>query len=307
MRIFLFLLGLLVPTVYSDWALVHSASPVLLTEPKSNFHRVDNETSLLEWGTQSDALRAVPRPNNSASTALDGILSDEDSDRFWADHFGKSVMHVPAKVPATVFEGERYTKLVEDFIEGGQEDVELMAHPLIRQVQPVIQVMKQGTPQQIQVQSAFQAASLLEKGNSLIVNNIQNLGLSSSDAEPLTQLMLRLTKWNFPDLGVNMYMGGPGSSALDPHTDKTDTIILQVSGHKTWRLCVPTPNKMDQKVINSQDLSPADLSQLGDLRKAMKEGCATYSKDVFSAMENCQTIEMKQGDFLYVPKVNTKA
>ena len=60
MRIFLFLLGLLVPTVYSDWALVHSASPVLLTEPKSNFHRVDNETSLLEWGTQSDALRAVP-------------------------------------------------------------------------------------------------------------------------------------------------------------------------------------------------------------------------------------------------------
>jgi ribosomal protein L16 Arg81 hydroxylase len=105
-------------------------------------------------------------------------------------------------------------------------------------------VTNQGTDVNITIASEAQAEALLRGGHSVVVQQLHN---AHGPSEALDDLMGGLVQFGLPGINVNAYLAVGGFSALKPHSDTTDALILHVSGSKSWRLCVPVANHDETK------------------------------------------------------------
>eukprot|EP00730_Choanoeca_flexa_P007844 TRINITY_DN12401_c0_g1_i6.p1 TRINITY_DN12401_c0_g1~~TRINITY_DN12401_c0_g1_i6.p1 ORF type:complete len:2361 (+),score=333.61 TRINITY_DN12401_c0_g1_i6:340-7422(+) len=136
---------------------------------------------------------------------------------------------------------------------------------------------------QTALDSQDNALELFEQGHSFVI--------SFGDSTPLTQAIASV----FPTtVTMNAYITPPKSQALDPHTDRYDVFIIQLSGTKTWTTCVPQPEASD-------GMTDADKAQLAELQRESIDGCTSYTKRNLDNM-TCDTLIMQPGNVLYMPK-----
>ena len=102
-------------------------------------------------------------------------------------------------------------------------------------------------------------------------------------------------------VSANVYVSGPKGSALKPHTDRYDTLILQLRGSKRWKLCVPRLTSFTE-VLKGYPLTPADVCELKEAQMNRHGGCTNYDMADLESTMTCDTIVTEPGDFLYMPK-----
>jgi hypothetical protein len=158
-----------------------------------------------------------------------------------------------------------------------------------------------------------QVQPLLDSGHSLILNGIQNL---KDLPVSLRILYDDLLEFQLPNANVNAYFSGFHGSALAPHQDTTDTIIVQVQGSKTWRLCIPPPLKTSTLNWTASELFDADraimhwMKERRDLsrRRLSENENNGSSSDVQTAREKllnvtaCHEMTTEPNDILYIPQ-----
>eukprot|EP00912_Choanoflagellata_sp_UC4_P000822 UC4_evm11s507 len=102
-------------------------------------------------------------------------------------------------------------------------------------------------------------------------------------------------------LSIHLYVSAEGSQVLEPHTDPYDVLVIQLTGEKKWRTCVPNSEVMSKKYNISRNLSQAELCMLQELSLGDVRGCTTYSIKESDKLD-CNNFDMKAGDVLYMPK-----
>jgi predicted nucleotidyltransferase len=143
--------------------------------------------------------------------------------------------------------------------------------------------------------------TILASGESIVLNRVQDI----PNISPALRFLLdQASEFSFPCIGshgkckpnTNAYLSGKGGTALAPHTDTTDTIIIQMQGSKAWRLCI------DSSVRMEQNFSEADAAQLDEMRRHNTAGCSQIPRENFLHMPHCFSPQMRKGDILYIPK-----
>ena len=135
------------------------------------------------------------------------------------------------------------------------------------------------------------ASEIVLNGGAVVVHTV--------DTDPGLGKVRKLARNAFRmHVSANLYVGGPGSVALRPHTDRWDTVILQVQGQKMWTLCIPLP---DLKA------SEATRAEAAEALRNQVEGCSQYGGPAWDENRGIPGMECRQvlthaGDFLYMPK-----
>ena len=99
--------------------------------------------------------------------------------------------------------------------------------------------------------SEAEARALLANGTSIVINYVHN---TRNRPLELNRLIEELIVWDLPKIKVSAYVGGPGTRAPPPHSDQTNTFILNVRGSKKWRLCVPEIGRDDAAELSAMRL-----------------------------------------------------
>ncbi|AWW43501.1 JmjC domain-containing protein [Streptomyces cadmiisoli] len=97
----------------------------------------------------------------------------------------------------------------------------------------------------------IQVAKYLEKGASLVINNLER------HWRPLRDYHRRLTHEIGTGIECVGFLTPPKERGFRPHYDQLDVLICQVSGHKTWRLYKPV---VENPLIGDNPPAGADLS-----------------------------------------------
>lgn len=112
-------------------------------------------------------------------------------------------------------------------------------------------------------------------------------------------------------ISANLYISGKQGSALEPHTDRWDTFILQLEGAKEWTVCVPRiqPAELEGTCLEgaSEPLNEAIRAEIGESQARSEGGCTQYGGPAWvdgkgRADMDCRQVVTKAGDFFYMPK-----
>jgi hypothetical protein len=248
---------------------------------------------------------------------------------FFQEYYGKKVLH--SKHRTSKFDTDAiYEQIVEAFSSSTEELSEAakkklylrsmyspirnaLVNPDITSVRITNKGGKSDTVSPF-IGSEVQAHELLASGKSIIINSFHNL---MNRQKAIDAIVEEFIMWDLPGININAYIGGPGNNALPPHSDSTDTIILNVRGSKSWRMCVPEMGEKDaaelemalpklRRNAGSAELdfifSDADRARLADVRQDQAHGCGNYDVDTFGRMQSCQVVKMEANDVLYIPK-----
>jgi len=139
---------------------------------------------------------------------------------------------------------------------------------------------------------------VLAENEQSVVLQSQEHGALEFSAE-MTALKLELRELFQTDVSGNVYVSGSKATALPPHTDTTDTIVIQERGRKFWLFCVPHPDKLEG---DSSVLTDADLAEIQEARIGKLKGCSNYEIDDMLNTMSCTNFTMSPGEVLYIPK-----
>lgn len=128
--------------------------------------------------------------------------------------------------------------------------------------------------------------------------------------EQLARLRHRLESALRMPMTANLYISGRSSVALAPHTDTTDTVVLQLEGRKRWRVCVPVLTAELEGTLRAGlggepgALSDADMSELLEAHLASEPGCTAHTEASLrdSRRFACAAHEMRPASLLWLPK-----
>lgn len=84
---------------------------------------------------------------------------------------------------------------------------------------------------------------------------------------------------------LHLYVSGPFGSALPPHTDPHDVVVLGVFGEKRWRVCSPGGHHPDLP---------------WRVRTNLQQRCSDVTPEDFAAVE-CTEYVVRPGDLLFIP------
>lgn len=126
---------------------------------------------------------------------------------------------------------------------------------------------------------------------------------------PLARLRHRLERVLRTPISANVYISGPSAVALAPHTDTTDTVVLQLDGTKAWALCVPPLSAHMRGAVRGAGwreagLSDADVAELKETELARAHGCTAHPDEALApgGGYNCRTLTLRTFELLWVPK-----
>jgi hypothetical protein len=116
-------------------------------------------------------------------------------------------------------------------------------------------------------------------------------------------------------VSVHAYISGVGDTALHPHTDPYDTVVLQLAGGKEWTTCIPKvkvlgnaesghesdPTPSSATNSSMMLVSSADQAQLHEIEINHIQGCTAFNFSALDGMQ-CTTFALDVGDVLYLPK-----
>eukprot|EP00935_MAST-01C_sp_MAST-1C-sp1_P000323 g323.t1 len=253
---------------------------------------------------------------------LQTLVDPVPLDTFFSDYYGKKFLHSPHNKSS--FDSQVVLQQMNDVFSNAAHSTshhqptldsvhDPILHALVSQSKPAIDSRKEGEHAHVTITDSKHAEALLNTGHSIIINAFHNI----RNRPPAMQALIKeLVAWDSRHLGINAYIGGMESHALPPHSDRTDVMILNVRGSKKWRICTPKMGDGDASKIATMRATPewsfaqpdmlrftdADLARLADLRHHKKIGCINIDRRTFRQMENCKLVNMKGGDFLYIPK-----
>jgi hypothetical protein len=126
-------------------------------------------------------------------------------------------------------------------------------------------------------------------------------GGTDSEATPLASLLRDLSDSVQKTVTANAYFSLRHASALAPHTDMYDVVVIQVEGSKTWSLCTP-PHK-DTGNVGEESSTEADAAMLFELQAKNPLGCTVHEAPAADDSGLvCTNFTLIPGQILYLPK-----
>ena len=159
------------------------------------------------------------------STTLDRLLSPLSREIFFRDYWTKKFLHLPAQA------GKFDALFSWDVLNRALEEHRFDSKRL--------RLVKAGTyldPGRYLRDGYVHAANVvnaLTNGSTLIFNGCEEVH------PPLRELCLELERLFHHRVNVNLYAGWRRDNGFNVHWDPQDTIILQVSGRKKWKVWAP--------------------------------------------------------------------
>jgi hypothetical protein len=119
-------------------------------------------------------------------------------------------------------------------------------------------------------------------------------------------------------LSFNVYHSGPGGSALRPHADRYDVLVIQLHGAKDWTLCIPRlPPNTTGTTWSSPVYNPADAASMADTlfrnddnrpcgveiaNHGASHGCCKEGNHTLRHGMDCSQRTLAVGDVLFMPQ-----
>ena len=99
-------------------------------------------------------------------------------------------------------------------------------------------------------------------------------------------------------VGINAYFSAPEATALKPHTDPYDVLVIQLQGHKRWKVCLAATDK----TAAADSMTESDAAEVLELKKHNPLGCTRVEGALEDPELACKELVMGPGDVLYLPK-----
>ena len=99
-------------------------------------------------------------------------------------------------------------------------------------------------------------------------------------------------------IGINAYFSAPDATALTPHTDPYDVLVVQLQGHKRWKVCLATADS----TVAADSMTESDAAEVLELKKHNPLGCTRVEGALEDPELACTEVAMGPGDVLYLPK-----
>ena len=99
-------------------------------------------------------------------------------------------------------------------------------------------------------------------------------------------------------VGINAYFSAPKATALRPHTDPYDVIVVQLQGTKRWHVC---PAVLDD-VLAAAGMTESDGAEVLELKRHSPLGCTLIDDALNDPNLACREVVLGPGDVLYLPK-----
>jgi ribosomal protein L16 Arg81 hydroxylase len=183
-------------------------------------------------------------------TIFDRVISPVGREVFFSEVWGKKLLALSG--PADRFKSLLSWDELNSILE--QHRLEPPRLRLVRDAKPVDSKLFMGRSR---FRSRLNSAGLmnsLAEGATMILDNVDELAPSVGQLAEAFQEALR------SQTTVNLYAGWRTQKGFDLHWDPQDTMILQVSGRKHWKVYSPTrlhPFKKDRKSIPMPTGEPA--------------------------------------------------
>jgi len=248
-----------------------------LREDSLQAHSFPNSVSQQLWLQPSD--------RNKASEFFSLIAPGINENEFFSHALGQHTLHYRPKRKSPMLSAFHLDESNE-----GQEPNSLFATAIQRK--NGIEVAENGVMKSLPKGSTAQdVARIVLDGGAVVVHTVDSdVGVGEARSSARSALGSAVS--------ANLYVGGPGSVALNPHTDRWDTLIVQIQGVKEWTLCVPLPELKASDSIRCE---------AAEALRDQTEGCTQYGgpdwidgKGTSSAQ--CKQVVTHPGDFLYMPK-----
>lgn len=120
--------------------------------------------------------------------------------------------------------------------------------------------------------------------------------MENSDNEQLRQLHATLMATLGSAVSFNLYLSAPDATALKPHTDPYDVLVVQLAGAKQWQIC---PAATSRETVG---MTESDAAEVLELQKHKPLGCNQVDDALSDADLQCRPQRMDVADVLYLPK-----
>lgn len=185
---------------------------------------------------------------------LEAVLAPLTVDTFLADYWGRQFVHIPGAAG-------RFRSLFEWDAVNYQLDNQPLGAGRVRIVGPQGEVPEADFTREItgfagetrRFVDGRSAAALLANGASLILNGVNQI-------HPPVRRLAEEFERGFGDTAtVNAYIGFTNSRGFDVHWDDHEVFVLQIHGHKQWRVLGRSTEAPLFRDLLTDDAPPQDL------------------------------------------------
>jgi len=126
---------------------------------------------------------------------------------------------------------------------------------------------------------------------SVVLRRMENM-----DNEQLRQLHDTLMATLGSTVSFNLYLSSHDATALKPHTDPYDVLVVQLAGSKQWQVCPAAASR------DTAGMTESDAAEVLELKRHNPLGCTSLDGALGDADLKCRPQRMDVGDVLYLPK-----